>query len=63
MEIKGTEKTFTIKEEGTEITPGIDISDDVSYGNDGFPTQQSINREALKYLEILKSYLSERNEH
>ena len=63
VEIKGTEKTFTIKEEGTEITPGIDISDDVSYGNDGFPTQQSINREALKYLEILKSYLSERNEH
>ena len=63
VEINGTEKTFTIKEEGTEITPGIDVSDNVSYGNDGFPTQESVSREALKYLEILKSYLRERNDH
>ncbi|BAB60629.1 TVG1537727 [Thermoplasma volcanium GSS1] len=63
VEIKGTQKTFTLKEEGSEITPGIDISKKVSYGNDGFPTQESVNREALKYLEILKSHLRGRNEH
>ena len=63
VEINGTEKTFTIKEEGTEITPGIDISDDVSYGSDGFPTEQSLKREGIKYVELLKSYLRERNEH
>lgn len=61
--INGEEKTFTIKEEGTEITPGIDISDNVSYGENGFPTQQSVNREALKYLNTLKSYLSENDDH
>ncbi len=63
VEINGAEKTFTIKEEGTEITPGIDISDEVSYGSDGFPTKQSLNREGVKYVELLKSYLRERNEH
>ena len=63
VKINGTEKTFTIKEEGTEITPGIDISDNVSFGSDGFPTEQSLNREAVEYVELLKSYLRERNEH
>lgn len=63
VKINGIEKNFTIKEEGTEITPGIDISDNVSNGDDGFPTQQSVRREALNYLEILKSYLRERNDH
>lgn len=63
VEIRGVEKTFIIKEEGAEITPGIDVSKDVSYGDDGFPTQPSINREALKYLETLKLGVSESNEH
>jgi len=63
VKINGKEKTFTIKEGDTEITTGIDISDNVSVGNDGFPTQQSVMREAVKYLETLKSYLGERNDH
>lgn len=62
VEINGTEKTFTIKEEGTEITPGIDISDNVKYGNDGFPTQQSVSQGAIEYLETIKSYLRDHND-
>ncbi len=63
IEIEGVEKTFIIKEDESEITPGLDISDKVLYGNDGFPTQQSVNREAHTYLEILKLPPCEFNEH
>ena len=63
VKINGAEKTFTIKEEGAEITPGIDISDNISSGDDGFPTKQDVDREALDYLDTLKSYLVNRNDH
>jgi len=63
VEINGTEKTFTIKEEGTEITPGIDISDSVTIGADGFPTERSLHNEAVEYVKLLKSYLRGHNEH
>ena len=58
VQINGMEKTFTMKEEEgeEEITPGIDISDSVTNGPDGFPTEQSLHDEAVKYLEFLKSY-------
>jgi len=57
VKINGEEKTFTIKDEDTEITPGIDISGSVKIGADGFPIKSSLHDEAVKYLELLKSYL------